>query len=442
MVVVASALDAKPGNRGGLPAAVLCLTLGALGCGVSAHTTAQASNEERTEPRHKAGYQDDSASFGSPNTAPRMLLEEDIRTQPLFRFPEIDDAMESWYETKARVNNNYGLKFGLDYTYLYQQLSDSLGQEDDASVGISRLYGEWTLSNAGRSNKGRLVFKIDHRHKIGTELTPSELGSEAGYIGQTGVLFNDIGFHLIDFNWQQSFSDGSGLIAGRYDPMDYISVLGYANPWTSFSNLAILLNPAVAFPDASYGLGGGAWLSDQWYVKGAVNDANGTLENYQFFRDGAEFFKWGEVGWSPGRSERYTTNIHIAAWHVDEREEVGIDSAEGIMLGANWTTDDLRWMWFTRAGWADGDAALYDETYSLGFMRKFRRNADLVGMAVNWGQPPQDGLDAQITGEVFYRVQLSENLAITPSLQLLKDPALNHEEDAVWVSSLRLRLTL
>ena len=127
---------------------------------------------------------------------------------------------------------------------------------------------------------------------------------------------------------------------------------------------------------------------------------------------------------------------------MDEREEVGVDSGEGINIGANWTSSDQRWMWFGRAGWADGDAALYEESYTLGGMRKFRRNADLLGLAVNWGQPPQDGLDAQTTGEFFYRLQLAENLALTPNIQLLKDPALNDVDDTVWVTGLRIRLTL
>jgi len=393
--------------------------------------------------QHKVGYDDRSAGFGSPNTPSRMLVDEDVKTEPLFRFPEIDDSLQGWWDIKSDLDDLHGLRFGIDYTALYQHLSDSLTDEDYAFSGILRVYGEWTPFNRENKQAGRLVFKVDNRHKIAGDVTAANLGGEAGYIGQTGTLFNDVGWQIIDLNWQQGFGDGdTGIIAGRFDPSDYASVLGYANPWTAFSNLSILLNPAVAFPDVSYGLGGGAWMGDNWYMKGSINDANGTLENYQWFRDGSEFFTWGEVGWSPSRGERYTTNIHATAWHVDERKEVGLDSAEGFTVGANWTTHDHRWMVFGRAGWSDGDAALVEESYTLGFMRKFRRNADRLGLAVNWGQPPQEGLDAQTTGEFFYRVQLSENLAITPNLQLLSDPALNDEDDTVWVTGLRIRLTL
>jgi porin len=411
---------------------------------VLACCAAPAWAEESTavEAQRKAGYEDRQQGFGSPNTPQRMLVEEDLRTDPLFRFPQIDNSLEDWWDFKAGVNERHGLRFGLDYTSWYQHLSDSLNDEDWAASGIFRAYGEWTPFNRGEKNAGRLVFKVDNRHKLGSDVTPADLGGEAGYIGQTAVLFNDIGWELVDINWQQPLGDGGGLIVGRYDPSDYASVLGYANPWTAFANLAILLNPAVAFPDASWGIGGGSWLGDSWYVKGAINDANGSLSNYGWFDGGAEFFTWGEVGWSPSRAERYTTNIHLALWYVDERDDAGIDSAEGLTIGANWTSPDLRWMYFARAGWADGESALVDESYTLGFMRKFRRNADLVGLAVNWGRPPQDGLDAQTTGELFYRLQFSENLALTPNLQLLRNPALNDEEGTVWVTGLRIRLTL
>lgn len=402
-----------------------------------------AEEVQETRPERKAGYEDRGAGLGSPNTPSRMLIEEDVRTEPLLRFPEIDESMASWWDFKSDVNQKHGLRFGIDYTALYQHLSDSLTDEDYTWSGILRSYGEWTPFNRQDKNAGRLVFKVDNRHKIAGDVTAANLGGEAGYIGQTGVLFNDIGWEVIDFNWQQGLGDGAGgAIVGRFDPMDYLAVLGYANPWTAFSNLSTLLNSAIAFPDVSWGLGGGAWLGENWYVKGSINDANGTLTNYEWLRDGSEFFKWGEVGWSPSRGERYTTNIHLGFWHVDEREEVGLDSAEGLTVGANWTTDDQRWMYFARVGWSDGDSALMEESYTLGFMRKFRRSSDLLGLAVNWGEPPQDDLDAQTTGEFFYRLQLSENLAITPNLQLLSDPALNDEDDTVWVTGLRIRFTL
>jgi porin len=42
--------------------------------------------------------------------------------------------------------------------------------------------------------------------------------------------------------------------------------------------------------------------------------------------------------------------------------------------------------------------------------------------------------------EVYFRLQVTKELAITPDVQLLIDPALNPDEDSVWVYGLRARL--
>jgi porin len=46
----------------------------------------------------------------------------------------------------------------------------------------------------------------------------------------------------------------------------------------------------------------------------------------------------------------------------------------------------------------------------------------------------------QYTVEAYYRVQLYDRLAITPDLQLIKNPAANPDEDLIWIAGLRARL--
>jgi len=98
-------------------------------------------------------------------------------------------------------------------------------------------------------------------------------------------------------------------------------------------------------------------------------------------------------------------------------------------------------MVFVRGGWSTGSAPIYNTTYTGGMMRKIRKNSDLFGFAVNWGDTAA-GLGSQTTGELFYRLQFAQNFAITPSLQLLIDPALNDEHSSIWVVGIRSRLNL
>jgi porin len=49
-------------------------------------------------------------------------------------------------------------------------------------------------------------------------------------------------------------------------------------------------------------------------------------------------------------------------------------------------------------------------------------------------------LDDQYAAEVYFRWQVADEIAITPSMQFLIDPALNPDEDTLWVAGVRARL--
>ena len=216
---------------------------------------------------HKVGYEKPEGGLGGPSSVRAQLEEDDRLPDPVRRFPRFDSVFKPWFDFKSRVNEDYGLKFGVNYTAVYQGLNAdaSLTGEDTASTGIARLYGSWTLLGRGTKNTGSLIFNVDNRHRIGTRIAPAGLAGQAGYIGVTGTLFNDVELVVVDLNWQQLLNNGNtGLLAGRFDPNDYLGVLGYANPWTTFSNVATLLNPSVAFPDMGYGVGAGRWINGQW----------------------------------------------------------------------------------------------------------------------------------------------------------------------------------
>jgi porin len=98
-------------------------------------------------------------------------------------------------------------------------------------------------------------------------------------------------------------------------------------------------------------------------------------------------------------------------------------------------------MAFFRAGWSDGGVPLANRTGTIGVMYRFFKR-DLLGIGFNWSEPSNDDLRDQYSTEVFYRFQFAQNLALTPSLQWLVDPALNPEEDQIFVWGMRMRLTL
>jgi porin len=383
-----------------------------------------AADYSSAQKSYKSNY-DNEEGFAGPGSTVRQLEEDDQQKTPAFRIEAFDEALAPWFEGKKGIYDISGLQLGFAYNLLHQEIDESLGDEDSA---------------------GQLVFSFDNRNNL-SDLPPGSLGGEAGYIGQTGALFSDVDTILGDFYWSQFLNEGqTGLIVGRYDPNDFFDVLGYANPWTSFQNLSILFNTSIALPDWGFGIGAGHWFEgDQLYLFGSASDANAVLTREEFEFDTDELYKTIEFGWSPGRDQRYFKNVHVTLWQVDEREDDGIDDADGVTLGVNWTWD-LTYMLFAKIGSSDADAPtdpqIAENSVTIGGIYYFANRSDLVGIAYNESELAADGLDDQTTLEAFYRFQLAQNLAITPSFQILGDPALNPDEDEITVLSLRLRLTL
>lgn len=408
-------------------------------------TVVLADDMTPTNRLHKSGF-DNEEGFSAPGSTSRQLKEDDEVKSPVFTFINIEETLQPWFDFKKELNEEHGLQLGLAYTTTYQKADETLpGNEDKAMTGIFRISGKWELFNRGQKNKGSLVFSVDNRSRM-NDVAASDFANEIGYIGPTATLFTGVDTVLVDLNWQQYLNDGNtGLLIGRYDPNDFIHVLGYANPWTTFQNINILFDSSIAYPDYGVGAGVGHWFENQYYVKAGFNDANGRIDELEIYNDGAEFFKYAEIGWSPSRDERYLKNIHLMYWDVDERDKDNLDDASGLAIGANWTWDKTL-MIFAKAGWSDTDAPndpqIYKESYTLGSMYYFANRSDLVGVAINWGKLAAPGLDSQTTTEMFYRFQLAQNLAITPNLQFLQDPALNNQDDSIVVMGVRVRLSL
>jgi porin len=389
----------------------------------------------------RSGYKADDIGYGGRSSVGKQLYLDNLFVPDHLRFPEFDKSIQPYYEWKRKIREQYNLQFGQDYTSLFQKASDSLTGTDSASAGVYRLYGRWLAIGKDKKNAGALVFKIENSHKYGT-VAPDNLNKELGYIGSTGLLYSDLGWVLNDLNWQQRFNENKGgFVIGRADPNDYMDVVDYANPWTTFQNQNILENRSIAIPDTGFTAGIGYAFDDQWYLKLAVHDANGSLDDPGFFEQGAEFFSFAEVGWTPSLAERDLRDMHVTIWHVDKRVNENVPEGEGVAFGASWLLEQ-EWIIFGRTGQSRGGASLMRRSTTIGFSHIWKSYLDVIGWAVNYSEPVNEQLRDQTTMETFLRIQLTQNIAITPSFQLLINPALNPQQDHIQIYGLRFRMTL
>jgi porin len=382
------------------------------------------------------------SGLGGPSSV-TGTFDRDRETKPAVQ----TDLFDDYFAFKKRMEDTHGFSFGVDYNALFQGATESLG-EATAAGGVFRTYGNWTLVGKESGNTGTLGFKVENRHRLGTDIAPTALGGEVGYTGLTAITFSDIGWALTNLHWSQRLMNNRlAFSVGIVDVTDYVDVYGLVNPWTDFSNLAFSNGPTIPAPNQ--GLGGALYVrpTENFYVLGGIADTNGDPTDpgnaFDSFFNDAEFFTHIEVGWISSWERRFSDNIHLTAWHVDERKQAQVSDGWGMAFSFSRLFADT-WEPFFRAGYAEDGGALAKGSISTGVGYHTRKKGDLLGVGINWSRPSEDtfgpGLDDQYTAEIYCRFQLLKVLTITPDVQLLINPSRNPDENVISIWSLRARL--
>lgn len=377
-----------------------------------------------------------SADFGGPDAVGNQLSADRVTG------PEAD--------IRKRLEQEVGLAFGLDYTALGLAVTNSPGA-DSTGGGIARFYGTWELIGRGTGDTGALVFKGEHRHSY-SRVPPSDLGFETGYVGIYNPPFSDQGFRLTNLYWRQRLANGNVTItAGFLDVTDYVDAYALASPWTGFGNLVFSTGSAtIGLPnDATLGIAAGVMLTDHLYVIAGITDANADptdpFQGFNQFFDEGQHFKSLEIGWATSKQRLILDNVHATIWHTDGSRIFDVPKGWGIAFSATRFLDDKFHM-FLRGGYAEDGGTLLQASVGGGVGYVFSERGHLFAAALNWGRPNGTtfgpGLRDQWTGEMFLRLNITDNITITPDIQIILNPAMNPNMRAAGVFAVRGRIHL
>jgi porin len=383
-------------------------------------------------------------TLGGPDQVENRLHIDSNQVTPMFP----SNFAQGYFNWKDRIKEESGVGIGGDYSFAYLKASDSPG-EDDAFGGMYRFFGAWEAFSDGKGNSGALIWKVEHRHAYGSHIPPGSLGFETGYVGLFLPPFSDQGARLTNLYWRQRIKGGElAFIGGFVDVTDYMDVYMLASPWTGYFNFAFSTGSAsIPVPNEGLGLALGGYLNDNVYLIAGLADSNSDPANpgggFDSFFNDHEFFEHFEIGWNSTRETAFLNNVHLTLWHADERVAAATPDGWGANISFSRSVNQ-HWMPFIRAGYAKDGGSLLEKTLSAGIAYQTIPGGNQLGVAYNWGRPNESswgpGLDDQHTLEAFYRIQLWKELAITPDIQYIRNPALNPDDDKLWVFGLRARL--
>ena len=388
-----------------------------------------------------SNYDQSLSDTSSGKSVEAELVRDDTVKPAVFPIDVVHSRLAPFYNLKDKINNIFGLTWGTDLSVLAQHSSFTESGEDTAASSVFRILGTWLRIGDRDGAMGNLVWKMETRNPIGDYPTPRDMGFDTGSALST-ANFKELDYWgITDLYWKQQFRGGQyRLLVGHMDPGDWADQYPLLNAWTSFMSDAFYNNPTEAIPKRGFGMVGQIFFNSNMYIAGGVHDANGKDGKLDFesFWETREAFSWAEIGYRSQRSISARHNTHLHYWHQDAREEAGTEKSWGIVYTYSYVNDKDRIV-FLRAGYSRGDAAQMRRFVGIGMSYKiFGR--DTYGIATSWGSPPEKSLRDQITSEIFYRLQVTQNITITPNFQLTYKPSLTLETKWVRIPGLRMRM--
>jgi porin len=361
-----------------------------------------------------------------------------------------DTVLKPWLAFKRKLMEDYGIAIAGSYGALWQNYSSSLIGQDNAVGGKFTLNAGYALLNRGRADTMWIETVIEDRRPLGTALAPLQAGLGTGSATATAPTWGEFDLGVTQMYVRQDLFNHSFQYA-----IGKLFAPNFVNPYPLFDDNRQYLNQmfttSVTIPVPLRGFGMvGAWFPTDTglYFKGGMytvysNDTGFTVND---FFGKPNYFYHVETGWSGSAGKGVpiqafgpmdANNFSVTLSHKDP-EQFGPGEADGIAFNANYLVrDDL--MVFLRGGKSDG--WVINANLNSGFAwRPFTTNEDLVGFGAGWALPANPLLRDQYILELFYRYQLTSNLAITPDVQYILRPSLDPTKLEAWVVGLRTRL--
>ena len=388
--------------------------------------------------------------FNNPGSIVQRLEENRKPKEYLFRLPGMSTALDSWQGFKAQLAEKYGLAFGLSYTMLYLATDDNFGPEDEAASFDLDLSGSWTFYGRGTESPAMLGFNLFWRDTLGTELSPQKFFTQYGSLYSSAAPYGEEDPVIGELYLQKRFENRFGFRVGKIFPITAYDFFPFKNFRTDFMDFNHVTNVSIPLP--GNGLGGFLQYRPDpaIFFRLGVHDANADVQESGFDTYDGELFTIFEAGLDTKMLPRSPAgppqgHVHLSLWHQDERDDAGIEEAWGI--GCSAVQKFGRMTPFVRYGYADQNSrgptpAHHMVNVGVVVDGIFGQANDRVGIGYTWVEPADRSLNNQDTVDAYYRVQLTPEIQVGPSFELIFDPVRHPGEDTVFLWGLRARVSL
>lgn len=399
-------------------------------------------------------------------------MPANVETDLEHSFPERGSLLPSippprpYFEFKEGLYNRLGLKLAFSYQMIAlgatsaRPAGEGLSQGKQAAwAGSVLIETQWVLYQREKDYPGSLVAAFDWRHTLQNSAQP------AFFALDTGSLWPHDFYYLSWRPWfpvlfyEQAFKkDVFVLRFGNLSPLQFIDFFRFKDPRTSFTGSPFTA-PAFINPFAPPGFGIQFDLrpikDNELYFTGIIHDQNARIEVYswnEFFTKGDLYYGL-EIGYfwrrAPGDFDHLHVDVIYAAAPAQASPAgalLGVGSEPGWVFKAHGSKQIDRWVVYANYTYNTAQGGPFGATVAdhsaaggVAFLRPFRVNGEWSLGAV-WAKPINRTLRDQYGIETYWKVLLSEDIWVTPDLQVIFKPTYNTTKAVLAVGGIKLRV--
>jgi hypothetical protein len=232
-------------------------------------------------------------------------------------------------------------------------------------------------------------------------------------------------------------------MVGKIDPGAHINGNRFAGSGnTQFFGQPFATNPARSFPENGLGLMLRAEPTDWIQFHFTMSDGDAVSSHSPFTTISGNWLYAGEVAFKPTISGMGQGIYRLMGYQRDRGDVDGGGGGAnefGWSLSADQNLSDAYGVFLRYNGNDAGiNAIRHLVAGGFSFLTPFGRKNDQAGVGVSYTHPADPELRDEYSGEVYYRLQVTEGFELSASTQVILEPSAS-SQDTVAVFGLRAR---
>ena len=413
------------------------------------------------------------STFQYNNIEPLHDNAPDIATELPASMPQDNSVIpqlkpQHWANLKRKLFKEHGLGFGINYSGVYQNASESLTGNNTLAAGWLLLSLKWEAYQRNKDFQGSLVVTFDWRHTYNGGPNAATYIYDLGSLYGTDAAYFEWDPYFTNFFWEQWLKkDRFVFRIGQLTTYSVYTPFRFRDSRTQFSNSQFTA-PAATIPQGPPGLG----LNMKWwpikdsefYVVGTITDINAPfpgLGEYDWsgiFETG-EFFSGLEFGYNWIRSERDFDHVHFDLFYATATSLKPFNSDKGWGFRASGLKQINKFVVYSNVGYNTSQGGGFGWTNSqwafdlgTGYLDPFNIQGEILA-AVTWAKPLDREFPdpvrrnistdiVQGTFETNWSILLTPDLWVTPGYQLIWNPSFAPDTDHIHLPQIKFRLFL